>query len=48
MSAAVYLLRIYLYIPTNTTNKNNAYMLCSLQQVSADFYGHHQVAAEFR
>ena len=57
MSATVHLLRIYLYNSTNTTNKDNAtnttnkdnaYMLCSLQHVSADFYGHIQVVAEFR
>jgi len=46
MSAAVHLLRIYLYILTNTTN-NNVCMLCSLQHVSADVHGHHQVVAEF-
>jgi hypothetical protein len=47
LSAAVHILRIYLYIQTNTTNKNNVYMLCSRQNVSVDFYGHHQVVAEF-
>jgi hypothetical protein len=48
MSAAVNLLRMYLYIPTTTTNKNDVYMLCSLQHIPADFYGHQQVVAEFR
>jgi len=46
MSAGVHLLRIYLYILTNQTNRN-VRMLCSLQHVSADFHGHHQVVAEF-
>jgi len=30
----------------NTTNKNSVYSLCSLPQVSAYFYDHHQVVAQ--
>ena len=38
---------IYLYIQTNTTNKNTVYSLCSLQRDSLDFYGRHEGDAEF-
>jgi len=34
-----------LYVQTNTTKKNIVQSLCSLQHVSADFDGHHQVVA---
>ena len=39
-------LQIYLCIPTNTTNKNTLFTSCSLQHVSADVYGRHQVDEE--
>jgi hypothetical protein len=38
---------IYFHSQPNTTNNNSVYYLCSLQQISADFYGHRQVAAQF-
>lgn len=40
-------LLIYLYIQIKTTNEKNVYTLCSLQNVSADSGGHHQVVVEF-
>ena len=40
-------LQIYLCIQTNTANKNNVYTSCSLQHVSADIYGRHQVDEQF-
>jgi len=42
-----HVLWIYLYIQTNTTNKNAVYFTCSLQRDSVDFYGRHEGDAEF-
>jgi hypothetical protein len=40
-------LLIYLYIQINKPDENTVYTLCSLQHVSTDSDGHHQVAVEF-
>jgi len=37
---------IYLYIQTNTSNKNTVYFACSPQRDSVDFYGRHEGDAE--